>query len=249
MNVETTSFCREHAFLLGVLSKCLSERPGEIMLQSGFGLCIYDYLKRASGVVNFYARGDSALPTHNPDVDVLGYCLTILRDVCAWEGRTVAEDHVFPLLSAGLLETLLGFLRELEPPSLVRKSMMQARNQLNSLTMDEPSKVCPYKGFRKDVVSVICNCVHHRKLAQDEIRERNGIHIVLQQCVLDEDNPFLREWGLLTVSYLLDGNTENQREVADLQLLEPIDTAEIAELGLRVEIDREKQRAKLVNNS
>lgn len=84
---------------------------------------------------------------------------------------------------------------------------------------------------------------------QDEIRQRNGILLLLQQCVTDEDNPFLREWGIWSVRNMLEGNEENQKLVAELEFQGSADALpEIAALGLRVEVDQRTRRAKLVNN-
>lgn len=81
------------------------------------------------------------------------------------------------------------------------------------------------------------------------MRERNGILLLLQQCVIDEDNPFLREWGIWAVRNLLEGNAENQRVVAELEVQGSVDVPEITGLGLRVEVDQITRRAKLVNLS
>jgi cytochrome c biogenesis protein ResB len=84
---------------------------------------------------------------------------------------------------------------------------------------------------------------------QDEVRQLNGIMLLLQQCVIDEGNAYLREWGLLAVKNLLEENEENQKEVSELQMQEPILTPEIADIGLRVEIDKKTGHPKLVNSS
>ncbi|XP_020686695.1 ataxin-10 isoform X2 [Dendrobium catenatum] len=236
-----TVFTNTQAFLLGLLSKCLSERPGDISVTNNFVLGIQKVFKEASNVTDFISRGTSALPTGFPTTDVLGYSLIILRDACAWEDPSLAilEAPVNSLLSAGLVELVLGFLQELEPPSIVRRSMENT----------EAKKVCPYRGFRRDLVSVIGNCLHGKKEVQDEIRKRNAIPLLLQQCVVDDDNPFLREWGLLTVRNLLEGNLENQQCIVELQLQDTVNTPEISGLGLKVEVNKNTGRAKLVNVS
>ena len=82
---------------------------------------------------------------------------------------------------------------------------------------------------------------------QDEIRKRTKILLLLQQCVADEENPFLREWGIWSVRNLLEGNVENQQVVADLEVQGSVDVLELAGLGFKVEVDQQTQRAKLVN--
>lgn len=211
-------------------------------MTDGFALAVLEVAREGYTAAAGCGSGcGSALPTRLPATDVLGYSLTILRDVCAWEDPELGTEAplVDSLLSSGLLEFTLTALGELGPPSVVRKSGPSATAG--------PAKACPYEGFRRDIVSVIANCLHRRKRAQDEVRERSGIFLLMQQCVVDDGNPFLREWGLLAIRNLLEGNAENQREVSELQLQGPVDTPEITGLGLKVEVDEKSGRAKLVN--
>ncbi|KAF9622201.1 hypothetical protein IFM89_030059 [Coptis chinensis] len=143
-----------------------------------------------------------------------------------------------------LLELLLNILRDLEPPEIIRNSSSRDENQDSAHDLLKKS---PYKGFRRDIVAVIGNCLYGRKHAQDEIRQRNAIVLLLQQCVTDEDNLFLREWGIWLKRNLLLENNENKQEVAELELQGVVDAPELARLGLRVEVDQITRRLKLVN--
>ncbi|WOL10013.1 ataxin-10 [Canna indica] len=241
-------FTREQSFLLEMLTEYLRDRPGDVTsISNHFVLEVLKVLKGASAIVDFTSRGNSDVPTGSPAVDALGYSLIILRHICAWANDIshAAEAHIDSLVSAGLLQLLLCLLGELEPPAIIRKSMMNARG--HSGQPSSSVKLCPYKGFRKDLVSVIANCLHGRKQVQDEIRRQKAISLLLQQCVVDEDNPLLREWGLWSIRNLLEENVENQQEVAELQLQEPVNTPEMDSIGLRVEIDEKTGRPKLVN--
>ncbi|URE25826.1 Spinocerebellar ataxia type 10 protein domain [Musa troglodytarum] len=218
-------FTREQAFLLGMLSEYLSNRPKDVsMISSPCALEVLKVVDIASAIVDFSSRGSSDVPT--------GFLQ--LMHICAWENDIAhaTEAPVDLLLSAGLLQLLLRLLGELEPPAIIRKSMTNADHFIQS---SMALKVCPYKGFRRDLVSIIGNCLHGRKQVQEDIRQQNAIPLLLQQCVVDEDNPLLREWGLWSMRNLLEGNAENQHEVAQLQLQEPVNTPEIAGIGLRHE--------------
>ncbi|KAL2468067.1 ARM repeat superfamily protein [Forsythia ovata] len=240
----------EHAFLLSILSEILNERIMDVTVSNDFALSILGILRNVVGIVDFTETPKSGLPTGLADVDVLGYSLTILRDVCAcggakWSKEDVSGDIVDMLVSFGLIEFLLSLLRDLEPPLIIRKTMRQSENQ--EATTSSSSKRCPYKGFRRDVVAIIGNCGYSRKHVQNKIREQDGILLLLQHCVIDEDNPFLREWGIWSVRNILEGNRENQQVIANLELRGSVDVPEITQLGLRVEVDPETRRAKLVN--
>ncbi|KAL5565475.1 hypothetical protein UlMin_028639 [Ulmus minor] len=253
-NSEVTGilFSSEQAFLLRMVSEILNERLEEIIVPNDFALCVFEIFKKASGIVNSGIRTISGLPTGSTAIDILGYSLTILRDICAQKSRKdsneEAIDAVDLLLSFGLIELLLCLLRDLEPPAVIRRTVQRGENNEVG-TSTSSSKPCPYKGFRRDIVAVIGNCTFGRKHVQDIIRGRNGILLLLQQCVTDEENPLLREWGIWSVRNLLEGNAENQQAVAELELQGGVDTPEIARLGLRVEVDLNSHRARLVNIS
>jgi ataxin-10 len=243
---DSGEYNAKHAFVLGTLSKYLTIYPKEVTVLDSFALQVFIVHKNAVDIVHFTCRGSSPLPTGSPAIDVLGYSLQLLRNICAWESSSSETQlPVDSLLQTGLVKLLLKYLGELEPPSTIRKSMAKAQGE------QQPSlangKVCPYIGYRRDLVAIIANCLHGRKQVQDEVRKLDGIMLLLQQCVIDEENPYLREWGLLAVKNLLEGNEENQKQVSELELQEPVITPEIANIGLKVEINKESGRPKLVN--
>lgn len=249
-NSRDDTFSSEQAFLLEIVSEIVNERIEEIIVPNEFALCVLGIFTKSIGLVDFYARGTPSLPTSSSAINVLGYSLSILRDICAREDPAGSSsvncaDLVDSLQSHGLIEMFLSLLRDLEPPAIIRKAMRQGENQEG--TSAKSAKTCPYIGFRRDLVAVIGNCAYRRKHIQDEIRERDGILLLLQQCVADEDNPFSREWSIWCVRNLLEGNAENQKVVADLELQGSINVPELTDLGLKVEVDKNTRRAKLVN--
>ncbi|KAG9145964.1 hypothetical protein Leryth_025844 [Lithospermum erythrorhizon] len=226
VGIKVNNFSAEQAFLLSVLSEALSERMKDFTVDSKFALSILQILRAAHQIVDYSIRGNLSLPTSNSVVDVVGYSLLILRDICARdyliEHKESSMDVVDALLSDGLINLLIELLQDLEPPALVRKAMNQG-NLREGIT-SQSYKCCPYKGFRRDIVSILGNCAYNRKRAQDEIREKKGIVLLLQHAVADEDNPFLREWGIWSVRNILENNAENQKIVADLELQGSIDS-------------------------
>ncbi|XP_022134090.1 ataxin-10 isoform X2 [Momordica charantia] len=247
---EDVSFSSEQAFLLTIISEILNERIGDITVPNDFASCVFRIFQSSLSIIDFTPICKCSLPTGTTAVDVLGYSLAILRDICAQDGRhkDISEDAVDVLLSLGLLDLLLGLLRNVEPPAMIKKALQQAENEDRS-SRPNSLKRCPYKGFRRDIVAVIANCSYRRKHVQDDIRKKNGVFVLLQQCVADENNPFLREWGIWAMRNLLEGNLENQKLVAELEVQGSVDVPEIAELGLQIEVDPKTRRAKLVNAS
>ncbi|CAA0836051.1 ARM repeat superfamily protein [Striga hermonthica] len=249
---EVNSFGPEKEFLLRILSDILNERVGDIVVSGDFSLCIFEIFKSALGVVDFSKRGNSSIPTGSTDIDVMGFTLSILKDITACNKKVTKEDekedNVDKLVAAGLVKFLLDVLRGLEPPTTIRKATINSDDARNETTSRD-YKYCPYRGFRRDIVAVIGNCSYRKKHVQDEVREQCGILLLLQQCVTDEENPFLREWGIFSMRNILEGNIENQRLVTDLELQQTVDSPEISKLGLRVEVDPTTRRPKLINTS
>ncbi|KAF6160422.1 hypothetical protein GIB67_019191 [Kingdonia uniflora] len=115
---EDTHFTAEQAFVLGVLSKSLNQQLDQVFMPNDFVLCVFGILKAAIEVVDFFLRGKSGLPTDSPAIDVVGFSITILRDICAQDGKVVTKfevstDVVDSLMSAGFLDLLLDMLRDL----------------------------------------------------------------------------------------------------------------------------------------
>ncbi|KAK6918447.1 Ataxin-10 domain, partial [Dillenia turbinata] len=221
---RNTCFSLEQGLLLRILSEIANERIGEISISCVVALSILGIFKRVLGVINFDSRASSGLPTGCVVIDVLGYALAILKVICAHADclglMDDSQNAIDLLLSAGLLELLLCLLNDLEPLAIIRKAVNQSDY---SQTTSEKPKLCPYKGFRRDIVAVIRNCLYQRKHVQDEIRQRNGIFF----------------------QNLLEGNEDNQKVVADLELQGSVDVPELDGHGLRVKVDRKTRRAKL----
>ncbi|XP_074263241.1 uncharacterized protein LOC141586039 isoform X2 [Silene latifolia] len=238
---NATHLTSAQAYHLRMVSEIFNERRNEINISTDFALNILGIFETAVKAVDFHSRGQSGLPAGSNEVDILGYSLTLLKDTCAHNSSVVNT-----LVSNRLLDLLLKLLCELERPSSIRRTARQDESQMPA---GELLKVCPYKGFRKDIVAVIGNCSYRRKHVQDYIRQKNGLILILQQCVLDEDNSFLREWGIWCAKNLLEGNAENQRVVAGLEMQGVVDVPQLAEIGLRAEVDPNTRRARLVSIS
>lgn len=104
-----------------------------------------------------------------------------------------------------------------------------------------------YIGYRRDVLAVIANASFRNFSIQEEVREKGGLLLVLQQCMPDSQNPFLREWGLWAIRNLLEGNSKSQSELADLEVRCAVDDPKLKDVGISVEINPETGRPRLVN--
>lgn len=115
------------------------------------------------------------------------------------------------------------------------------------LEVEDFPKTDVYIGYRRDVVAVIANAGFRNFSIQEEVREKGGLLLVLQQCMPDSQNPFLREWGLWAIRNLLEGNSKSQSELADLEVRSAVDDPGLKGVGITVEINPETGRPRLVN--
>ncbi|KAK3022836.1 hypothetical protein RJ639_046656 [Escallonia herrerae] len=102
------SFVPEQAFFLSILSEILNEQMRNIAVSNDFALFVLEVFRSSARIVESVLQVKSGLPTGSADIDVLGYSLTILRDICACDGvmgkNEGSMDTVDLLLSSGLLE-------------------------------------------------------------------------------------------------------------------------------------------------
>ncbi|KAF8329547.1 spinocerebellar ataxia type 10 protein domain-containing protein [Cantharellus anzutake] len=125
-------------------------------------------------------------------------------------------------LLAGLhaIETIIECLKLLDmflPRILWGKaqhSHPQPSRLVDSWTAADPAA---FSYMKRDLVRLLGILCHRRKDVQDKVRDCGGIHVVLNLCVVDERNPYLREHALFTLRNLLAGNDENQKIVAELE--------------------------------
>ena len=70
-----------------------------------------------------------------------------------------------------------------------------------------------------------------------EVEERNALHVVLSCTSLAHTCFTLREWAVIAIRNLLDNNELNQAVVAKLEANQPVQSAELGDLGIKVNLD------------
>ncbi|PIK48024.1 hypothetical protein BSL78_15125, partial [Apostichopus japonicus] len=75
----------------------------------------------------------------------------------------------------------------------------------------------PVHGFRRDLVRLIGNLSYRCKTSQDLVRDLKGIQVILEQCNIDDQNPFINQWAVLAIRNICENNQENQDVIAALR--------------------------------
>jgi len=71
--------------------------------------------------------------------------------------------------------------------------------------------------LKRDLVRLLGVLCHGVRAVQDRTRVAGGLPVVMNLCVIDERNPYLREHAIFTLRNLLENNQENQQFVHSLK--------------------------------
>jgi ataxin-10 len=75
----------------------------------------------------------------------------------------------------------------------------------------------PFGHIKTIIIEIITYLVHNDTNNQNIVRENGGLILILNNCNLDVNEPFIRERCILCLKYVLENNQENQRFVASLE--------------------------------
>lgn len=73
--------------------------------------------------------------------------------------------------------------------------------------------------------------------SETDSNERNGLHVMLSCTSFAYGCFTLREWGIVAIRNMLDNNDANQEEVAKLEAQQVINTPELENLGVKLNLD------------
>lgn len=100
----------------------------------------------------------------------------------------------------------------------------------------EPSDF-EWRNLKKLVVLVLSSLVWKSPTVQNQIRQYGGVEMVLACCNFDSNNPYIREHAIMCLRFLLEGNTENQAIVRQLEPRKSIPDEMLDKRGYEAYID------------
>lgn len=89
------------------------------------------------------------------------------------------------------------------------------------------------------IIELLANLSYKNKNNQDKIRELHGLEIVLSNCVIDDNDPFIKEKSIVCIKFLLEGNPDNQKIVAQLEAKGAVKDKDLEEAGYEVKVSKE----------
>lgn len=78
--------------------------------------------------------------------------------------------------------------------------------------------------LKRELIRIVSLLVHENTKMQNLLRKEGGIPVILNQCNIDDNNPFLREAAIFCVRNLTERNPENQKLIDELQPMDQLKT-------------------------
>ncbi|GMF29060.1 unnamed protein product [Phytophthora fragariaefolia] len=118
--------------------------------------------------------------------------------------------------AAGTQELLLSLLEELQRVWEFGRQNSPPRNTRVTGVTAQPLSGEPF-GYRSGLIRVIGNLSFRHTEHQDLVREQGYLPLFLNHCNIDETNPMIREWSLVALRNLCEGNEANQEYINALR--------------------------------
>ncbi|KAM4523897.1 ataxin-10 [Fundulus diaphanus] len=169
--------------------------------------------------------------------EVLQEALTVisLLDVLC-EMTSDHKQFMFLQDHPDLLETTVELLGQVHAIGKASRNIFSATQNFSSFTgEDDPASHSPVVSFKAHLIRLVGNLCHSNASNQNKVRELDGIPLILDNCNIDGNNPFISQWAIFAIRNLLENNSQNQELVASLERRGPVDYSALKELGFLVE--------------
>ncbi|TFK74928.1 hypothetical protein BDN72DRAFT_832639 [Pluteus cervinus] len=136
-------------------------------------------------------------------------------------GQGIIEDIIDLLYLLDLFLPRINFGKSVSSPH--GSLSPSAASSTSSSSPPKQSKTTSADGagfsyLKRDLVRLLGVLCHKDRTVQDRVRNKNGLTVVMNLCVIDERNPYMREHAIFTLHNLLEDNTENQEVVNSITL-------------------------------
>ncbi|KAF4027574.1 Spinocerebellar ataxia type 10 protein domain [Phytophthora infestans] len=141
----------------------------------------------------------------------------------------------------GARELLLSLLQELQRVwELGRQSTTTMNTRAAASTIQPQTNGDPFR-YRSGLIRVIGNLSFRHTDHQDLVRNEGYLPLFLNHCNIDETNPMIREWSLVALRNLCEGNEANQSYINALrpQGMDAASTTTLDKAKMRADIGKD----------
>lgn len=183
----------------------------------------------------FSALAQEMLPQPVEDIDerqleVIHSNLVSILDCISDMGKLNSARQFLEHYNA--IEALILLLRVVHQ-NVERKTLKKVE-EINSNGKKKTKEFPQIKSLIIEIISYLC---HESFTMQEKVREYHGLELVLSNCMIDDNDPYIKERAIICIKILLDKNPKNQQFVAELEAEQTVDDEALREVGYEVEID------------
>ncbi|XP_068046559.1 ataxin-10 isoform X3 [Anomalospiza imberbis] len=155
--------------------------------------------------------------------------IRLLDVLCEMTSDNGQLEHLqaFP----GLLETAVDTLRLTH---LAGKQAVNIFTATHSVTGQEEISH-PAVGFKSHLIRLIGNLCYKNKENQDKVYDLDGISLILDNCSIDDNNPFVSQWAVYAIRNLTELNEQNQALIAQMEHKGLADSSALERMGLEIQ--------------
>lgn len=158
----------------------------------------------------------------------------VLRSMDILSSLTKFEHSRKFFLAYEGVQTLVGLLGILHTNIKPKK----LKDSDKSSQQDDNKKV-DYRNFphvKSLIIETLSALVYQNFEVQELMREVHGLELVLSNCIIDDNEPFIKERSIVCIRFLLLNNEKNQEFVSKLEAREAVQNDALDEAGFEVEI-------------
>ncbi|QEO23554.1 hypothetical_protein [Candidozyma auris] len=102
---------------------------------------------------------------------------------------------------------------------------------------DVDNKIVAFPHIKSLIIEVLGNLCYHDSKIQNLLREHHILELILSNCIIDHDNPFLKERSILCIKFALKNNALNQSLIRSLEARSVVDGSVFRDIGVDVKIE------------
>ncbi|XP_053941705.1 ataxin-10 isoform X1 [Cuculus canorus] len=160
--------------------------------------------------------------------------IRLLDVLCEMTSNNGQLEHLQTL--PGLLEAAIDTLRLTH---LAGKQAVNIFTATHAMTGQEEISH-PAVGFKSHLIRLIGNLCYKNKENQDRVYELDGIPLILDNCSIDDNNPFVNQWAVYAIRNLTEQNERIQDLIAQMEEKGLADNSALESMGLEIEKRNDK---------
>ncbi|GMG60249.1 unnamed protein product [Ambrosiozyma monospora] len=131
--------------------------------------------------------------------------------------NVVQFEHAREMLNFyKFLPKLLEFFKVVEMNTEKKKLKNQKQSVASLGGVSDPTKKL-FPEVKSILIEIITCLVYQNKDNQDLVRNTQSLELILNNCNLDANEPFIKERAILCIKYLLENNPDNQNFISQLE--------------------------------